>query len=262
MGNACSRGRTSRTAFAAAWLLALAFSAPSWCAAGEAEKAGSRWRGVFEPRAEAVIPAEISMRVLSMPKSPGDVCREGDLLVEFDSSIPEAAVAAVQAKLKAAEFNHNSMKSLYEKGQTTGVELARSEGEMAQALLELATAQRETRACRVLAPFGGKIVERKVREHEWASRGAPLLLLVDDAVLKARFFLPEDNFSRIKIGDKVRIWVPAASREVVGDVSRLGVVFDPVSRTFDVWADVPNVDDALRAGMTAEVEWPVGGDDG
>lgn len=229
---------------------------------GEDPSTGSRWRGVFEPRAEAVIPAEISMRVISMPKQPGDLCREGDVLVEFDTSIPDAAVEAVKAKLKATEFNHNSLKSLYEKGQTTAVELARAESESAQVLLELATAEREARACRVLAPFSGKMVERKVREHEWASRGSPLLLLVDDAVLKVRFFLPEENFSHIKVGDRVSVWVPAASREVGGEVSRLGVVFDPVSRTFDVWADVPNIDDALRAGMTAEVDWPVGGSDG
>lgn len=217
---------------------------------------GRFWRGVFEPRAEAVIPSEISMRVAAMPKGPGDQVQEGDLLVEFDAALPEAVVASAQARLRAVEVNHNSMKSLFAKNQVTAVELARAESELAQARLEVTTAERDVRSCRVLAPFSGKLVERKVREFEWANRGAPLLLLVDDAVLKVKFFLPEDNFSAIKLGDKVRIAVPAASREVWGEVSRLGVVFDPVSRTFDVWADVPNVDDSLRAGMTAEVEWP------
>lgn len=223
---------------------------------------GGVWRGVFEPRAEAVIPAELSMRVIAMPKKPGDFCREGDVLVEFDSMIPDAAVASAKAKLKAVEVNHASMKSLFDRNQATAVELARAESELAQVALELASAEREARACRVLAPFSGKMVERKVREHEWANRGSPLLLLVDDAVVKVRFFLPEDTFSRIRVGDKVKVWVPAASREAWGEVSRLGVVFDPVSRTFDVWADVPNTDDALRAGMTVEVEWPPSGGDG
>lgn len=259
MGAMCIR---DKTLFAGLVLALLLLTAPGSAMAEEGPGDSPRWRGVFEPRAEAVIPAEISMRVVSMPKQPGDLCREGDVLVEFDSSIPDAAVAAVEARLKAVEFNYNSMKSLFEKGQSTAVELARAESEIAQVQLDLATARRESRSCRVLAPFSGKMVERKVREHEWANRGAPLLLLVDDAVLKVRFFLPEDNFSRIKTGDRVSIWVPAASREVKGEVSRLGVVFDPVSRTFDVWADVPNVDDSLRAGMTAEVGWPVGGDGG
>lgn len=218
---------------------------------------GHQWRGVFEPRAEAVIPAEISMRVASMPKKPGDQCADGDLLVEFDSSIPEAAIASVEAKLRAAELNRTGLKNLFDRNQATPVEVSRAESEVAQAQLELASAKREAEACRVYAPFAGKIVDCKVREHEWANKGSPLLLLVDDAVLRARFFLPEDSFSRIKLGDKVKIWVPAASLEVWGTVGRLGVVFDPVSRTFDVWADVPNADNALRAGMTAEVEWPV-----
>lgn len=239
-------------------IAALFHCALAWCVAlPAAEPEARQWRGVFEPREEAVIPAEISMRVARMPKQPGDRCVEGDVLVEFDSSIPEAAIASVEAKLRAAELNQTGMKNLFERNQATPVELARAESEVAQARLELATAKREAEACRVVAPFAGKMVERKVREHEWANKGSPLLVLVDDAVLRVRFFLPEESFSRIRIGDSVRVWVPAASRSVRGDVSRLGVVFDPVSRTFDVWADVPNVDDSLRAGMTAEVEWPV-----
>lgn len=228
------------------------------CARGGEAKPGQRqWRGVFEPRAEAVIPSEISMRVAAMPKKPGDQCKEGDLLVEFDSSIPEAAVASVEVKLRAAELNQTGLKNLFERNQATPVEVSRAESEVAQARLELTAAKREVESCRVYAPFSGKIVDCKVREYEWANKGSPLLLLVDDAVLRARFFLPEDSFSRIQLGDKVKIWVPAASVEVWGTVARLGVVFDPVSRTFDVWADVPNADNALRAGMTAEVEWPV-----
>lgn len=232
-------------------------------AAGEAERTeNQRWRGVFEPRAEAVIPSEISMRVARMPKEPGDKIEEGDLLVEFDASIPEAAIASAEAKLRAAELNQTGTQNLFERNQSTAMEVARAESEVAQARLELASAKREAAACRVAAPFSGKMVDRKVREHEWANKGAPLMLLVDDAVLRVRFFLPEENFARISLGEKVSVWVPAASREVFGEVSRLGVVFDPVSRTFDVWADVPNVDDSLRAGMTAEVEWPAKGEDG
>ncbi|MCC8191184.1 MAG: efflux RND transporter periplasmic adaptor subunit [Planctomycetes bacterium] len=248
-----------RPVHVAAMLGCLVLTAVS-CRGGEGE--AERWRGVFEPRAEAVIPAETSMLVVAMPRSPGESCRAGDLLVEFDAALPEAAVAAALAKAEAVELNLSGMRSLFEKNQVTAVELARAESEAAQVQLELAAARREARVCRVVAPFAGKIVERKVREHEWANRGSPLLLLVDDAVLRVRFFLPEENFSAIALGDTVAVWVPAVSRKVAGVVSRLGVVFDPVSRTFDVWAEVDNTDDSLRAGMTAEVRWPVVEDGG
>lgn len=242
---------------AALGVMLLAGLSPCLSAGESASSSGAPWRGVFEPRAQAVIASEVAMLVASMPKQPGDSCEEGDVLVEFDSSIPDAAVAAVEAKLEAAELNRNGMRNLYDRNQVTAVELARSESEVAGVRLELAAARRDAEACSIVAPFAGKLVDHKVREYEWASKGAPLLLMVDDSVLKVRFFLPENNFSTIKLGDRVRVTVPAASREVWGEVSRLGVIFDPVSRTFDVWADVPNVDDSLRVGMTAEIEWPV-----
>lgn len=239
----------------------LAVSGCLLCAALAAANAGDaasgrRWRGVFEPRQEAVIPSEISMRVRHMPKRPGESCREGETLVEFDATMARAAYQAAAAKARAAELNATGLGNLFQRNQVTAVEVARAESELAQARLELAAAERDARACVVVAPFSGKIVERKVREHEWADRGGPLLLLVDDAVLRARFFLPEALFQNIRLGDRVRVEVPAVSREMWGEVSRLGVMFDPVSRTFDVWADVVNDRDDLRSGMTAEIEWP------
>lgn len=232
------------------------------CHAGEGRPSpsGQPWRGVFEPRAQAVIPSEVAMPIKAMPKKAGDSCQKGDLLVEFDSSLPDAAVEAVQARVDAEQKNHDGIRSLYERNQVTVTELARAESDLARARLELATSRHEAEACRVYAPFSGKIVEEMLREFEWASKGAALLLLVDDSILRVRFFLPEEHYSRIRPGDTVAIAVPAMSREVTGTVSRLGAVFDPVSRTFDVWADVDNADDTLRVGMTAEVLWaPEGG---
>ena len=238
-----------------ALLCVVAFS-PSAMGRDEVSPQRFPWRGVFEPRAEAVIPSEMAGTVVAMPKKPGERCAAGDVIVEFDSSLANAAVVAMQARVDAEKENSQGIQNLYDRNQATGMELSRAKSELARAEFELATGRHEARVCVVRAPFEGRIVEVKVREHEWAGKGAPLLLLVDDSLLRVRFFLPEDSFSRIAVGDPVRVWVPAASREVEGTVARLGVVFDPVSRTFDVWADVDNADDVLRAGMTAEVAWP------
>jgi RND family efflux transporter MFP subunit len=214
------------------------------------------WRGVLEAREQAVIPSEVSMPVARLAKRPGESCDEGEALVEFDRSIALAALKAAEAKYKANEFNLAAIRNLHQRNQSTAVELSRAETEFAQAELDLAGARRNLGICRIAAPFSGRIADVKVREHEWADRGAPLLTLVDDRVVRARFFLPETHFSNIKLGDRVMVFVPAAGRGAPGEVSRLGVVFDPVSKTFDVWADVANPDDAFRVGMTAEIAWP------
>ncbi len=247
------------TTIAALFLVLLAMP-PATGADAPLPPSRQAWRGVFEPRAEAVIPSEVAMTVMAMPKKAGDRCQEGDVLVVFDPSLPDAAVAAMEARLDAETKNRDGIRNLYERNQAAVMELARAESELAKAQLELALARREAASCRVLAPFSGKIVEEKVREFEWADKGAPLLLLVDDSLLRVRFFLPEAFYSRIETGDEVAIAVPAVSGTVTGTVSRLGVVFDPVSQTFDVWADVDNAGDSLRAGMTAEVTWTPGGD--
>lgn len=215
----------------------------------------AEWRGVFEPRAQAMLPAEVAMPVASLPKKPGELCRAGDVLVEFDSTVARAALEAAESRVDAAALNYEGQENLFSRGQATEVELARAASELGRARLDAVAARRDLDACRVAAPFAGRIVEHRVREFEWAGKGAPLLLLVDDSVLAVRFFLPEGNFPYIAIGDAVSVTPPATGRAVSGAVSRIGAVFDPASRTFDVWAEVDNAGGELRAGMTAEVSW-------
>lgn len=224
--------------------------------AGEAETAGV-WPGVLEPRRQALIAAETAMRVLRMPVRPGESARRGDLLCEFDSTVAQAAVAASRAKVRAQELLQGGTQSLFERRQATPAEAAKADGDLAHSRLELAAAERDLAACAIVAPFDGKVVDIRVDESEWANRGSPVLLLVDDAVVRARFFLPEEHFARLRVGDVVRVRVPAVDAVAPGVIGRVGVVFDPASRTVDVWADVDNTDNLLRAGMTVEVLWPV-----
>lgn len=223
--------------------------------AGDADAPGV-WPGVLEPRRQALIAAETAMRVLRMPVRPGESARQGEVLCEFDKTVAQAAVEAGRAKVRAQELLQGGTQSLFERRQATPAEAAKADGDLAQARLELAAAERDLAACGIAAPFDGKVVDIRVDESEWANRGSPVLLLVDDAVVRARFFLPEERFARLRVGDAVQVRVPAVDAVVPGVVSRIGVVFDPASRTVDVWADVDNNGDLLRAGMTALVQWP------
>ncbi len=238
-----------RKRFLVALIAATAFSAALRAAEAEA------WRGVFEPRAQAVLPSEVAMPVAALPKKPGETCAAGDVLVEFDDTLARAALESAETRLDAAELNYEGQDHLFRRNQTSEVELARAAAELGRARLDVVTAQRELDACRVLAPFAGRIVDHRVREHEWAGKGAALLLLVDDSVLAARFFLPEDQFPRIAPGDAVRVAVPAEGGDAPGIVTRIGAVFEPASRTFDVWAEVDKAEGRLRGGMTGEVLW-------
>ncbi len=235
--------------------IAVVFAVAAFAAALRDAGAGEAWRGVFEPRAQAILPSEVAMVVGAMPKKPGETCVAGDVLVEFDATVARAALEAAEARVDAALLNHQGQESLFRRGQATEIELSRAASELGRARLDAVTAKKELDFCRLRAPFAGRIVEHLVREHEWAGRGAALLLLVDDSVLRVRFFLPENLFPAIAAGDRVRADVPAAGVSVSGAVTRIGAVFDPASRTFDVWADVDNAEGLLRAGMTAEVFW-------
>ncbi len=228
-----------------------------WCIAAVSSAAyGGEGLGIglLEPRVRVVFSSEFSLPILRVLPRVGDAFNQNDVLIEFDSSLARVNLEANQAEERAARVHHESMLDLASAKQITPVELEMATRDHALATAKRIIAERELAATVLRAPFAGRVAERHVQDYEWAARGLPLLTVVDDTLLEVRFILPETSFPLAKVGRSVRITVPAVSGRAEAVISRVGAVFDPASRTFDVWAEVDNADGKYRAGMTAEVD--------
>lgn len=183
------------------------------------------------------------------------------------------------ANLEAARANLEATQRLFDDGHASQVDLAnarrdvataqtdvelvavtsareriKARRELAVAAGQLQVAQRELAACTIRAPYAGRVARIRVGEHELVDRGTPVIEIVDDTVLLAKFLLPSARFRTVHRGQELTLTITETGQRVSAKVSNIAAVLDPASVTFEVYAEVQNADDALRAGMNGWLE--------
>jgi multidrug resistance efflux pump len=128
-------------------------------------------------------------------------------------------------------------------------ELIQARRKCAVARGQLELAREELAACTIAAPHPGRVARVLVNEHELVDRGTPVIEIVDDRVLRARFLLPSALFRSVTIGQELEIVVRETQTTASATISHIAAVLDAASTTFEVYAEIDNRDGELRAGM-------------
>ena len=125
----------------------------------------------------------------------------------------------------------------------------------------LNTAQEEERSLelelektKIIAPFGGLIARRYVREGQNVAKGDRFFWLTAEGPLLMRFTLPEKLFGHVRPGQAVEVTsVNLPGEKHSGRVKEISPVMDPSSGTFEVLVELMGHHGDLRPGMTANV---------
>jgi len=128
-----------------------------------------------------------------------------------------------------------------------GQELKHNELEAARLRLE----QHDLRA-----PFAGTVERVRADAGEWVEVGAPVLRLVAVEKLRGEGFLQASQVAAGLVGKSVRMTVALSGKnvKVTGRLRFVSPETDPVTRQVRVWAEVPNLDGALRPGQQGILE--------
>ena len=112
----------------------------------------------------------------------------------------------------------------------------------------------EVEKTRIMAPFGGLVARRYVREGQSVNKGDRLFWVTGEGPLRVRFTLPERFLGRLKKGQELLITSPdLPEAKHSAKIVELSPVIDPSSGTIEVLAEVIGPRGDLRPGMTVEV---------
>jgi membrane fusion protein (multidrug efflux system) len=112
----------------------------------------------------------------------------------------------------------------------------------------------ELEKTRIMAPFGGLVARRYVREGQSVAKGDRLFWVTAEGPLRVRFTLPEKFISRVKKGQQMPLTVPdLATEKHAVKVVEISPVVDPSSGTIEVLAELVGARGELRPGMTVAV---------
>jgi RND family efflux transporter MFP subunit len=112
---------------------------------------------------------------------------------------------------------------------------------------------------RITAPFDGVVTERNANLGTLLQAGTnsstqamPLVTLSQENLYRLVIPVPESYVRYIKVGDQVRVLVPALNKSFPGKVARSSFEVHDATRTMHTEVDVPNPTGELLPGLYAE----------
>ena len=211
--------------------------------------------GTSRAREAVTLTAKITETVRKVNFRDGQHVEAGDVLVELTSGQQVAGLAEAQANWRDAERLLKRNQDLVRQGTISRqvFDTAQANHDSSKARVDLLRAQLSDRV--VTAPFSGVLGLRQVSVGSLVTPGTVITTLDDIDVVNVDFSLPERHLAAIRAGQPiVARSVAWPDRTFEGRVLSLDARLDPVTRAFQVRAEVPNADHALRAGMLITVE--------
>jgi RND family efflux transporter MFP subunit len=186
------------------------------------------------------------------------------MLARLDPADFQAALDQAEAHFRQTEATYERYKEIVERGAVSRQELDLRRRNFEVARAELATARKALDDTRLIAPFSGIIGRRLVDNFVNVQAKQGVVILQDLTTLEVVIAIPEQdwaradpNLSKEERTELVRPMVSVSTipgRAFPARIQEVGTVADPVTRTFDVIAEMDNpADVSLLPGMTANI---------
>jgi membrane fusion protein (multidrug efflux system) len=184
----------------------------------------------------------------------GAAVRQGQTLVELDTSVERAQLASARARLDLAEITAGRSRALLDRNAVPKSQVDNDDSLLKSATTDFGALQAQIDRKIVRAPFAGRLGIRQVNLGQYLTSGSAISVLESFGTVFIDFELPQQRLGDIQIGMPVRVTltgVEGVPRE--GVVAAVDPSIDSTTRTIKVRASIPNNDDDLRPGMFANV---------
>jgi len=229
-------------------------------------RSGPPISGSLEPEQAATVRAEVSGSVLRTFADAGQRVKRGQVLARLDDTAvrdsylsARSAVRSAETALELARRNAERAKRLSEAGavadrdlETAEWDVTNAEGTLADAKARLSNTQEQVDNTSIRAPFDGIVSERPVDAGDVVQVGTALFSIVDPSRLRLEASVPAEQIGRLRHGTEVEFSVSGVDRRITGKIERINPVVDPTTRQVRIYVSIPNLDQALVAGLFAE----------
>lgn len=250
--------------------------------------------GVLTAGQTASISSQITGQVEKLGSKVGSTVKAGDLLVQLDTRSLEGQLLAAEAGLQsaqaaaeasknqsylakinldAAQKNYDRVKSLYDAGAASELQLEEARDKLntaakqyenasgpalgqAQAAIETALANIkglniQIAKSAITSPIDGVISSQSINVGEVVSVGVPVISIIDNSKLKFKCTVGQDELSLLSNGQTVQIEVDGyPNLNLTGMVTSIGPMAVNTGEVFPVEITLDN-DGNLMTGMSA-----------
>lgn len=182
----------------------------------------------------------------------GDKVAAGQTILVLNAEDKPAMVETAKQLVKQRQAELEAAQRLAKTGTLAKLSLDTAVSALAQAESQLRAAQADLDRLTIVAPFAGIVDSVDVELGSAVAQGAQIatLLSLDPVVVKGE--ISERDLTYIKANDKADALLVNGER-VTGTVRYISREAAAATRTFRVEVAIPNADERIPAGMTAEI---------
>jgi membrane fusion protein (multidrug efflux system) len=218
----------------------------------------------FEDRVEALgtlkanesvsVTANVTETVSAIHFDDGERVEAGQVLVEMTSAEEHALLEEARARVAEAERQYDRVKSLVAQRSASESLLDERKRDLDTARALLVAIESRLADRLVKAPFAGVLGLRNISPGALVEPGDLITTLDDDSVMKLDFAVPSLFVTDLEPGLKITAQARAyGERSFAGEVRSIDSRVDPVTRSIQVRALIPNPERALKPGILMQV---------
>lgn len=220
---------------------------------------------VFGDRLEAIgtlyanesvsVTAKTQGIIRSVDFEDGQTFKRGDQIAAIDAGEQDAALNVELANLEQQQKDLARARGLSKEGHVSQSRVDEMVAMVKKAEANVAAARVRSNDRRITAPFSGIVGTRRISVGALVSPGTVVTTLDDISEVKLDFAIPETFMATLHPGLDIEAAASAYPNEIFkGKVISVDSRVDPVTRSVNVRAMIPNEDLRLRPGMLMVAE--------
>lgn len=184
----------------------------------------------------------------------GAVVKEGQTLLELDTSVERSQLASALSRKELATTTAGRSRALVEKAAISQAQADSDDNVLKTAKTDAEIIQAQIARKTVRAPFAGKLGIRAVNVGQYLNPGTAITSLESLDKLYVDFTLPQQRLGDVAVGMGVRVELEGAKgAPMQGVIAAVDPTVDNVTRTIRIRATLPNDSERLRSGMFVTV---------
>lgn len=207
----------------------------------------------------AALSAQVPGIIATIDFRSGEDVQKGAVLLTLRPDSDPAVLAQLKAQARLAEVNYARDRQQFAVSAVSQAQLDTDRANMEAANAQVAAQEASMAEKIVRAPFSGRLGIRQVDVGQYLPAGTEIVTLEQLNPLFVDFYLPQQDLSRIKVGQDVSIGLDAYPNQTfAAAITAVGATVTQDTRSIAVRAMLQNPDLSLRPGMFTTVFVDVG----
>lgn len=218
------------------------------------ENCSRHYSGTIEEESGSALSFSVAGTVEQLNVTAGQWIGEGQLIATVDETTLQNAYAASAAALEQAQDAYARLKQLHDNNSLPEMQWVEAQSKLKQAQSAEQISKKNLADSKLYAPFSGVIAEKEVELGQNVMPGVPVVKLVTIDNVKVCISVPENEISRITLGQNADITVAAlGGKQFEGKIIEKNVSANRLSRSYEVKAIVKNPSHELMPGMICDL---------